>query len=490
MTENFSRSFPPEEIFPLRLSPFEEYFFVDHRPRLPMNESLVGFFSGQVDFSRLSDAFRRAAAWEPLLFATVHKSWGRFFWSPPVSRPEPTLTSSETSQPIRTMTSGTLPLDRIDLSRELPARFHVVLGPDGFLLHISVHHALADGIGLIRFLGNWFAFYAASLRGEPDPVPYWCEPALLKERENFHIELPEKIPFWSGLWYSLTETSRWFFCRPMNLRPVFERLKNAKKGAALSESGKLLFPPTPSDGRDAQAVDAVMYWQTISAETVTRYTQNAKQNGVSVNSLLTRDLFVGLARWRERIESASEKKKTAKLRLRFLIPTNMRNAHHEKMPLCNMIGYAFLDRFCGECDRSESFLRGIDAQMREIRRWSIGQSFLDGVRFVRRFPGALRFLTSRRFCHATVVFSNTGILARMAEQPEFRAASTIFVPDGPELIRLVGSPPVRPNTPVSVGVIAHHGEMVLTFCVDQSVVSETDRDDLIQSCLDEIRQSR
>lgn len=507
MAERPSISFDPSKIFPLRLSPFEEYFFVDSRRRFPMTENIVWLFGGRVEPRLLEKALRRAAASEPLLFARVKKRGGRYYWIFPETAAEISLPLSETAESVRALKSGSLPLDRFDLSAEPPVRFRLTVGPDGFLIHTAVHHALTDGIGMTRFVGNWFSFYEEELQreketaesparleraappgnntaddGAPNETP---DPLLLRERENFHVELPEKVSLWSGLYYTISETFLWFCRRPLNLTPLFrgENLRTAD--AANEQALPTVYPPTPDSPSPAGDELPRMFWQSLPERFLEAYHRRAKTLGVSVNSLLTRDIAAGFARW----YAAKKKSTRSARRFRFLIPTNLRNRHHLRMPVANMIGYVFLDRFPQECGRSEQFLLGIETQMREIRKWSAGLFFLDGLRFFRNFPGALRLLTSRFFCHSSAVFSNVGILCRTAAQPKFRNAASIFVEGECELLRIVGSPPVRPNTPIAIGAIAHGDTLIVTFCVDQSTVAAEERDRLIFFIMEEIRQS-
>lgn len=494
MTVTPNRSFDPLKIFPLRLSPFEEYFFVDRHRRYPMTENMIWIFDGKIDSDRLAAAFRRAAASEPLLFAVVKRRFGRLFWTLPSDASAPELTCSATTESIRVITSGSQPVDSFDLTSKPASRFHLVVGPDGFLIHIAIHHSLSDGIGLTRFLGKWFSFYqeetlsggrSPSIEGDDQPN----DPLLLHERENYSIELPEKIGFWEGLRFSLGETFLWFFRRPLNLTPIFRRRKErpslrpaVETSAAASTPDESFYRPVPDEGPAIEPGRPRLFWRELPVDVAERYLNRAKASRVSVNSLLMRDLLVCLACWTGRSANGSRTRR----RIRLLIPASLRHYDPDRLPMSNRLGYVFLDRFPEECDRSEPFLAGIERQMREVQKWSIGISFLDGLRFFRRFPGALRILTARFFCHASLVFSNTGVLCRNLPQPEFQSEATIACRGEFELLRIVGAPPVRPNTPISIGIIAHRKTMVLTFCVDSSVVADADRNELIDEMYDQV----
>ena len=74
-------------------------------------------------------------------------------------------------------------------------------------------------------------------------------------------------------------------------------------------------------------------------------------------------------------------------------------------------------------------------------------------------------------------------------QQEFREASTIAIPGELELLHVVGAPPVRPNTPLTLAVIANRNEMAISFCIDPQIVADQDCNDLIQICMEQFRQS-
>ena len=64
-TDQTIPKFDPNDLFPLRISPFEEYFYQDSRGRFPMSENVVWYFTGRPDRELLEETLREAVLREP-----------------------------------------------------------------------------------------------------------------------------------------------------------------------------------------------------------------------------------------------------------------------------------------------------------------------------------------------------------------------------------------------------------------------------------------
>ncbi|MBQ9873173.1 MAG: hypothetical protein IJM30_01810 [Thermoguttaceae bacterium] len=453
MSETIALAFDPKDIYPLPTSAFEEYFFIDSRRDLPATEASEWVFTGSIDENIFAKAFREAVSREPLLFAVLKKERGRLVWTRPDPPIEPILEIERIDKSILEPTEGERALSWIDLRTESSMRCRLVVAPDGFALRFETSHALTDGAGLARFVAFLCELYGdlregldlAKVDARNERAP---DPNLVKEREDLHIELPEKTSLWTDLRYLVSETFLWFVRRPWSISSLYRKREKS---------------------RESRTRGSRVHWRDLPNETFKRIVRRSKELGVTANSALTRDVFVALNKTREKFENPSFKR-----RFRILVPTNMRVGAHKRAPLVNLIGYSFLDRLSSECDRSDEFVREIDSQIKEIIRWSVGSFFLDGLKFFRAIPGALRVLTSRFFCHSTTVFSNLGPIERLSERPAFIEARSIAIDEKTRLVRVVGAPPTRPNTPICVAAIGTSRATTFSFCFDERVISRED----------------
>ncbi len=474
--------FDPNVIFPLRLSPFEEYLYLDDRPSAPMTEGDFWIFEGRVDPELLQRALTRAAAYEPLLFARVVGRCGKLYWDVDKETAPVRLEVSRVSASVANMRQGIIELEYFNLKKDASG-FRLVIGVDGFTLYVPTQHSLVDGCGITRFIGSVFDFYEDELRrarSEKGEAPFeTCIdssilpiPEELKNREKINVVYKGTPPsFWSVLRFAVRETFLWFARRPWNVAPLLRKRKRP-----VSDKDESTKDESTKDERPK------IYWRCIPREDVERLRRLSKKIGVTFNTTLTSLAYGAFEKWRRSFDDPN-----ADRRLRVLMPVNLRQSDQARMPLANMIGYVFLDRASGVCGEiSERFLRDLNAQTAFIVDNSVGLCFVAGTRFFRKIPFALRFLTSSFFCHATYVFSNLGQVGYCFAQKRFRDAKTIVIEGELKLLRMIGAPPIRPNTPVSIGAISVENEVTLNFCIDDKVVATNDREALIEAFFNEI----
>jgi len=484
--------FEPDEIFPLRLSPFEEYYHIDDRPNTPMSENNVFLFEGRVEVDLLRRALQRAAAREPLFFARITRRRRKLFWDvDSASLKFPELRVLHTDESIVALRSGVVPLSLFRIDQEPGVRFTLVVGSDGFVVHIATNHSTADGASVVRFLGDWFAFYQDELaRACPERAELAFDPPLdesrlvlpeeIKAREDLHIPTFDAEEAARQAKYRKRASLRWFLFRPWSLTPLFRR-RAKTRGAALEaqEAPRL----TPGCEEDARSDRPRIYWQVLPQGIPEAMRAYAGSVGVSFNSVLTSAVLRGLDKRRRSIDA----RPNARRRYRTLIPINMRRQEHSRTPVANMIGYLFMDRVSDEIQGDErAFLQGIEEQIRRTVKWSLGRVFIKNVGLFRNVPGFIPFFASPVFCCASLIFSNLGQVAYSFAQPKFRDARRIEIPSELKLLRMIGAPPVRVNTPLSIGSVSVGNEVVLTFCVDDGVVPPQERRALFDAIIGEI----
>lgn len=457
------------------MTSFEEYMRLDQKRDFPMTQEMTWTFEGTVDADVLAEALRTAIAREPLYGATVRRRFrpfGRYYWRVPESAPLE-FSQVEVSRDFFDDRAGAIPLTRLDLKNS--GGFRVVLerGPKSFRIRTSVHHSITDGLGIARFMGRWFEIYESLLNGETVAPERLARLEFFPNRERLFLPPTEPIPTRVLVSSIVSEVVKWFWRRPIAVGALLKGRRSSAVAATppsaetprfSQDEAFQSFAQTFRENRDA-APRPTLHWLRVSPEIFDAYRRRARAQNVGVNTLLLRDIFLALKNWTRNdfgIDALPKRRY-----FRVLVPTSLRAPEDAGIPLVNRLGYVFLDKKPNEMEPNDAFLKDLGDTMAFIRKWSSGAMFLDGVRFFRRIPGALSLLTSRLFCHSTVVFSNVGVLCKSLEQERFRESATIEIAGKLRLIGIVGAPPVRPNTPLSIGVISHNGAMFLSCCVDE-----------------------
>ena len=177
-------------IFPLPLTVFENYLRMDDRPAYPMTIPVEIEFLGEVLPTEFEAAYEEAIQRHPLfscLLDTATKplpSWkccpearSRMDWG---GLREPRLCPRG---------------EPIDLTREAGIRAWVRSGEGRTIVTIQCHHAVCDGSGLLRFLGDLLGAYSIRTSGPGDPLvklPLVRADRLLR-RGQFPFQPPEPI---------------------------------------------------------------------------------------------------------------------------------------------------------------------------------------------------------------------------------------------------------------------------------------------------------
>lgn len=430
-------------LFPLPLTPFEQYMLADDRADYPMVFPLLWPYQGTVQRDAFKAAVTDALVRHPLLCAVVHRQGlGGWSWLP-AEVSHPPIRWDRPGSP-----NGPAQVQGFDLKRECGLCIEVREGNGQGHLLFQFHHACCDGIGALRFFGDVMAAYARRvLPADRNPHLTPNDPkALLRRGAPRWGETPEPTG-WLAAWRTqLGETWRWFVRQPSPL-------------AIRSPSTRGTSTPAPGPGIHFHTFDR-LFSRRLRAE--------AQRSGATLNDWLLCSLFLTLDAWNREYGYG----KTGKW-LRINMPTSLRLRADANMPAANVLGYAFLTRHAKQCRDRTSLLSGIQEETKAIRKWNLGQLFLQGLANTRRFPGALRLFTRGRRCVTTAVLTNLGDLTR-------RLGTRLPCKDGRVTIgdlvleRLIATPPLRPKTRAVFAIMSYARE--LTVCVRCDPHSFSDQD--------------
>jgi NRPS condensation-like uncharacterized protein len=441
---------------PLALTPFERYMLADDRPGYPMVAVMELHFGGPLDHKKLRDALVPAIERHPLLTARICGTGMAAVW--------------DTSQPWhvddilqidgeKTSLPGINARGQIDLSRSNAAKIHVRMHQNASCIAFWLHHAAADGLGILEFVADWLDNYDRLVKQSPEPLsrPNWAVETLVdRGRSRWIIAAP--ITRWQALRSFFVETTRWLVRRPTPLRL-----------ASPSEQQPSIEPELKSG--------------TLSVEETSQLRKYADERKVTVNDVLLRDLFVAIARWQGQGKLLRRRKW-----LRVNVPTSLRLLGEPPLPACNVLGYIFLTHRESECFAPEQLLTTVAKEMAGVRRWNLGQMFIDGLAKAEQMPGVVRWFTSSPKCMATTVFSNLGDVRRVVRKVLERRGRYYYAGDAP-LIKLLAAPPLRPGTHAVFLAATCGDEITITLRADPGKIAESEQDKLLAMFMDEIRRS-
>ena len=142
-------------VFPLPLTPMEEFMIADARDDYAMMCDTELAFEGTIDREAFEAALPLALARNPLLVSLVSRdAAGNHVWVP--ADRLPTVDWAPLGTPIGGDYGRTL-----DLAHDMGLRIWVRPGQDESIVMFQFHHACTDGVGFLAFCEDLLAAYAA-----------------------------------------------------------------------------------------------------------------------------------------------------------------------------------------------------------------------------------------------------------------------------------------------------------------------------------------
>jgi hypothetical protein len=434
-------------LFPLPLATFEKYMLLDDRQDYPMAFAFQLKLSGDIDPAAFQSAFDDSLAHHPLLCALVERA-GRsgLVWKL-AEQLRPTIDWDAPDVDISSSCGKT-----IDLSSEVGLRVWVRRGYGAADVTLQFHHACCDAIGAIGFIGDLLAAYGA--RTSPAgrrPTLRPCDPMALAKRGQYAAENRTPGSQTNTLWTSIRDAVRWLGRRPVILPP----------SAATSQRTIATIPLLG------------MHRYVFDRSETAQIREIATRQGVTVNDLLLRDLFLTLRQW-----IGGKDSRYAGRWLRIAIPVNLRAAGDNCMSAANEVSYTFLARHPRQCTDPNELLKGIPCETDAITRRRRSLLFVRGFRFMERIPGAIPIYMRMNRCYATAVLSNISDVTRhMGEQ--FPRESDKIVAGNLILEDIFSAPPVRPNTRAAFLIGRYAGRLWVGLRCDPNVLTDADAGQLL-----------
>lgn len=417
-------------VFPLPLAPMEQYMIEDDGPTHPMTFYVRLHLVGQFDRQVFEQAVETAVGRHPLFQAVVHSKEWRTWWVAAENRcPE-----------IRW--DGNLERDvpgeaaPFDLRSQIGLRLWVCEADGHTRLWLQLHHSCCDGLGAARFAEDLLAAYAAHLEGREASF----RPARAERLRDRGI-------------YAGSRFAQW-------LRWPFELLCMA------GSIEYFLHRPVSLAVRDEEAIDdgeqsprLAAFRHRFSVDETEALRSAAREQGVTFNDLLLRDVFLAAQDWIDchRTEQGDGP-------VRVMVPINLRTRLHADMPAANCVAMINVDRRVSRWKDPRRMLRVISWEMLLVKRLRLAVTMLRITQIVRRITGSLDSLLPTDRCLSSCVLTNLG--RPLHDSPLADAQGRIRAGDV-ELAEIEFLPPVRPLTSAAFSVASFAGRLTVSLLADE-----------------------
>lgn len=428
----------------LPLTAFEEHMLADDRPTHPMVITMRLDFDGPPPLGPLTAAFEATLRNEPLLTARVRRPRsGRPRW---VAGEPPRLLFSSLDEVAGEDDSwpGVPPL--VDAAHGPVLQAEIVTRPQGWVLLLAVHHAAADGLGIVSFVERWLV--AASGR----------ETSQRRQAGSGNLARRGRVA-----------ASWWAFVRMLpGLTSGIQGVRQFMGRRVISIRG----PADPAASSPANAVGPSCPWRpavvtiTLDETEVSDLEQRERTLGVTANDLLVAAYVAALGEMHAGLPDGADDGW-----IRIGVPMSLRTKTDYGLPAANRVSMVFLDRRPADRHDHESLVGGIHAEMDLIRSHELGHIFPLTLELGRLLPGGLRRVAERPAPQCTAVLSNLGRCFHR---------SPLSAPDGPPTLgtsRLTGwwiVPPVRPGTAVAAATHETAGRRTIALHFDPARLQAVD----------------
>lgn len=396
----------------LTLTPTERYFFYDHRESHPAWIRYDFTFRGALEHAALARALDRIAQRHPLTGATVaQRHWGAPVWKLGAARPELAWREADAAE------HDDEAHERHDLSERAGLRCSVQVSATSAHLTLTVHHAVADGLGVHVLARDLFSLYAIE-----------CGAA---------ITLPLIAPLSPGRGRRSPGAASWWRQLPWVAFGVVW-------GAVLGRQRVVEMRGTGGVGRRREL--AARCW---SADDTVRLRIAARTVGASLNELVLRDIQVALGAWLQRHSPATPEEWT-----RVLVPMNVGGARVGLQSSTNALGVVLIDRRVRSLGRRARLLHRAHEDMEFIQRHGLMRAFGALMRLRGWLPGGIARYCRRSGARSTLVFSNGGKL--LSNGALVRTDGVLALP-GAELTDVAAWGPCRPSANIFVATGSYRG---------------------------------
>lgn len=446
-----------KRIFPLHLSPFENYMLCDDHPDFPMAFIIQHEYSGDLDRNAFEIALEETLERHPFFRAIIRPAkQQRDCWVKAGDR-KPEVNWGELGEPIE-LPEG----EHLDIRNKIGLRIWIRKNRQRAFVVWQFHHAVCDGIGAYEFMGDVLWSYSRQTCDNPPNAPVDLPAQGLKGRGLGNLEKYLDKTKWDLFKEtSWGELSRYVFQKIAPLAQV--------RKAPASDKPLALFPGFHSFDFDKQQYRAIRL--------------AAQDRGQTTNELLLEHLFYSLERWNKEHEP-SHKCGT----IGVLLPMDLREVNDKKMPAANHVTYAFLRRNPKEFVDKQKFASGLRKELLSLKHERHDTKFMNLIFRGWKFPKLTHKVLGFHRCFATAVLSHIGDPTKRfhVEFPREKGALRV----GNLLLEdISGVPPMRSKTYVTIAIVTYRRVLKICLRCHPNMFSDEDAQKFLDTYVDTISQN-
>ena len=445
-----------QRLFPLHVTPFENYMLTDDRPDYPTTFIVQFDFSGNLDRKAFKASIDEALERHPLLRALIRPAkLNRDCWVD-AGNVRPMVHFGELDEPIEFPGAG---VERIDLHNETGLRIWVRHDDCKAVVTTQFHHAACDGIGAYQFLGDVLWSYTTRTSSDKiEDAPQLSLPRLRNRGQasydprHFRTDDGRIKSEWNL-------AARILFARNAVIRPT----KSARTNTTA---------PHPFPGILSFEFDKNQHRQLRLA---------VQKRGQTINDLLLEKLFVTL----------NQSKKLKQIRLNggkicLMMPMDLREPNLEKISACNIVSYAFIRRGGKLLEQPEKLKESLREETVLLKLQRHRTNFMNLIVGSHRYPQVLKAILFRGHCLATAILSNTGdptkrFLVNFPRENGMLRCGNLL------LMGISGVPPIRKKIRATISIFTYRRVLKICLRCDPHFFNLDDTQTLLNQYVDQIK---
>lgn len=430
-------------VFPLPLTPLEQFLIQCDTPRSPMIMRVVLRFTGDCCAQVLVDTFQRAISRHPLASCRIARRKGRLEW---IAGTAASVVSRRITG--RVFEPHSIPVsERIDLTTKAGVQSEILMLDDGVKVVMNTHHAVADGNGLRQIITDWLHLYHCEITGERLRLPV-VDLDRLQQRHQF--PQPPSVA-------------------PIGLREAIRNLLVTIRGrtARLNRTKAIRL-------NDAETWHSHCVEKIVSPEQFEQIERRLIAWKVTLN-----DLMIASS-----MSIFSQMAPAGKMnhQVTVLNPTDLRLPSDRSLPAANRFGFAFIRRARSGCHDPAGLLRGIHDEMDYVKSNYIGAEFIKGLEVASKIPGGVDALRKLGLFIPSLQWTCLGDVTRGAKRL-MPWKDRILQSGGLRLETATAFAPFAENVPLSIATCEAGKQITLTVRSSQEYLSMEQTEDFATSLL-------
>ena len=416
-------------LFPLHMTAFEHYMFVDDRPLHPMTFVVQFQFAGSINRDSFQAAVEASLERHPLLAATIGPGkGGKDCWKK-ARNPMPLIDWGSLGDPIE-FPGG----EFIDLRQEIGLRIFVRHDDEVAIVTTQFHHAVCDGIGSYQYLGDLFYEYAIRNGATELPPPIDLPRKRLKERGRISYDMNNFRKPDGKLMSTWNEALKFLKMTNVTLKP------EVKKPTGF----RATFPCIQSFEFDKDEYKGLRH--------------AAQSKGQIINDLLVEKLFVTLSQWEDKSSWFRQRRHVC-----VMMPMNLREPADNEVSACNAVSQSFVRYKRSAFKDRQQFRNTLGNELLQLKHDRTRIPFMHMLAGGHYFyPKTLKFSLDFKKCLATAILSNTGdptkqFLMSFPKEKGLLRCGNLLMTD------VSGVPPMRPGTNATISIFTYR--RVLKICI-------------------------